>query len=143
MVTPVPLILSPDARADLDSGLVHPRILALLSTLATRHALSIRTIKTGHPMGPTSPAGRVNDHFFYRAADLDAVDGVPVSDDPVAPGLLDLGRMLMALPPDDRAARVMGPEPWLRALGPGDRTGFREDALACRTHTDHLHLGVD
>jgi len=49
----------------------------------------------------------------------------------------------MSLEGDQRAARVMGPAAWHRALGAGDRTGFRDDDFANQIHADHLHIGVD
>jgi len=35
----------------------------------------------------------------------------------------------------------MGPVEWHAALGPGDRTGFRNDRFANSVHHDHLHIG--
>lgn len=127
-------------RLDLASGRVDPRLLALLSSLLQRHALELSVIKTGHPMGPMSPAGRENDHLFFRAADIVAVDGLAIATSPVAEGVVDVGRYLMSVRGDARASRVMGPQEWLAALGAGDRSGFRDD-FATRIHSDHLHIG--
>ncbi len=129
------------ARADLVSGRVDTRLVLLLSRLTQHHQIGVATIKTGHPMGPRSPAGRENDHYFYRAADITEVDGHPVGSDPTSDGIVNVGRMLMELRGDARPARVMGPVEWQGALGSGDRTGFRDDEFANEIHRDHVHLG--
>ena len=128
-------------RADLRSGKVDARLVELLASLLERHSLAISMIKSGHPMGPTSPAGRENDHFFFRAADIVGVDGVLFADDPVSPGAIALGRHLLRLEGDRRPARVMGPAAWLASLGDGDRAGFRDDEFATEIHRDHVHIG--
>lgn len=129
------------ARADLESGQVDSRLVSLLARLTERHRIRVTTIKTGHPMGPRSPGGRENDHYFYRAADITAIDGCPVESDPISASLLQVGRTLMELRGAARPERVMGPAEWQRALGSGDRTGFREDEFAAAIHRDHLHVG--
>jgi hypothetical protein len=130
-----------DATRDLMSGHVDARILALLDMLTDRFDIRVTMIKTGHPLGASTPGGRENDHFFYRAFDIDAVDGVPLGEQPDAPSVVAVGELLMALTGDERPARVLGPAAWLAALGPGDRTGFRDDAFATGIHADHLHIG--
>lgn len=135
------LELSAGARTDLASGLVHPPLVSLLAHLAEGRRIRISMIKTGHPLGARTPGGKENDHFFYRAADLTHVGGIAVLAEPTAAGLVAIGRLLMSTEAPLRPARVMGPEAWQRALGPGDRTGFRSDEFANRVHADHLHLG--
>lgn len=130
-----------EVRKDLASGQVDKRLVALLAALAERHAVRVSVVKTGHPMGSHSPAGRENDHFFFRAADITAIDGVSIGVRPTASGAVAVGTYLMALEGEARPTRVMGPSQWLEALGSGDRGGFREDEFACRIHADHLHLG--
>jgi hypothetical protein len=129
------------ARADLESGRVDRRLVSVLAALVERHRIRVSTIKTGHPMGRRSPAGRENDHFFYRAADIDAVDGEAVEENPTGGGMVAVGNSLMALRGDERPARVMGPTAWHQALGKGDRSGFRSDDFADSIHRDHLHVG--
>jgi hypothetical protein len=73
--------------------------------------------------------------------DIVAIDGVAVADAPAAPVLVEVGRFLMSRTGDARPARVMGPAEWLQALGPGDRSGFRDDEFATQIHRDHLHIG--
>jgi hypothetical protein len=129
------------ARADLESARVDPRLVAVLAVLVERHRIRVSMIKTGHPMGPRSQAGHDNDHYFYRAADIDEVDGEPVATHPAAPGVAAIGRLLMALRGETRPARMMGPTGWHEALGSGDRTGFRSDEFTDEIHRDHLHIG--
>ena len=131
---------SPDGMSDVGSGLVDDRIMALIEQLSRDHELFVTLIKTGHPMGPVSPAGVENSHHFYRAIDIGEVDGAAVVDRPIADPVLALGRTLMHLT-DGRPDSVMGPAQWLAALGRGNRIGFRDDEHAVRRHTDHLHLG--
>lgn len=142
LVNHAKLQLTVDARADLESGLVDERLVHILRSLLDRHRLSVRLIKTGHPMGPTSPAGVPNAHYDFRAMDIDAVDGLRVADNPTAPALISVGRILMRLRGAARPTSVMGPAPWHEALGPGDRVGFRRDDYATGVHHDHLHIAV-
>ena len=133
---------APDVvRAELASGRVDERLVAVLAALTARHSIRVSVIKTGHPMGSQSPAGRENDHYFFRAADITAMDGVAIGKDPEAAVIVEVGRYLMSLKGNARPARVMGPARWLAALGDGNRTGFRDDAFAVQIHADHLHIG--
>lgn len=136
------LIASPAARSDLESGRVNPALVSLLTSAVERFAFEVRTIKTGHPMGPVSPSGRLNSHYFYCAADIDVVDGHGVGARPIPDSVVRFGRWLMALDTAQRPSVVMGPGVWHCALGEGDRRGFRDDEFANRVHDDHLHLGV-
>jgi hypothetical protein len=137
------LSLSDHAFRDLAGGRVGAKLLTILATLLSSHSISVRLIKSGHPMGPVSPAGRRNDHYFYGALDIDAVDDLPVDGNGSAAGLVDVGHLLMGLAPERRANLVMGPAEWHQALGGGDTTGFRDDSFANAIHSDHLHIGVD
>jgi hypothetical protein len=134
---------SEDARVDLERGHVDDRLVDALLALIWGHEIAISVIKTGHPLGPAAPSGRENDHFFYRAADIVAVDGRPVADDPVSPGLLDVGRLLHALPPGIRPHRIFGPARWHQALGHSPADGFISDPFHDDIHADHLHLGYE
>ena len=110
--------------------------------LARHYQISVRLIKTGHPLGPVTPGGRRNDHFFYAAADVDMVDGLTVQNHSTAGPLIAVGKLLMSLPAARRARVVMAPGYWHHALGEGDRTGFRDEPGANSRHADHLHIGV-
>lgn len=132
---------TPEALADLTSAEVDPRLRRLVEVLLRDHLLDVRTVRTGHPMGPVTPAGRDNDHYFYRALDLVAVDGYPVVGRPIAEPVVALGRTLLTLPAALRPTNVLGPGDWHAALGGGRRTGFRDEPVVNARHHDHLHLG--
>jgi hypothetical protein len=137
------LVLSPDALTDLNSGLLKPRLAAILEVLLAEHRISVRLFRTGHPMGEVSPDGRTNDHYFYAAADIDMVDDLPVLNNGGSPALIAVGHLLAGLPADLAPRVVMGPAEWHRALGPEPRPHFRDDRVANVIHADHLHIGVD
>lgn len=80
------LVASTAAELDLRSGLVNPELLGLLTNAVDRFTLEVKVIKSGHPMGPVSPAGRVNSHYFYCAADIYSVNGETVAARPIPAG---------------------------------------------------------
>ncbi|GAA0498584.1 hypothetical protein Ade02nite_91840 [Paractinoplanes deccanensis] len=136
------LLLSEAARQDLIDGQLDHRLRDILELLVEHHQISVRLIKTGHPLGPVTPGGRRNDHYFHEAADLDMIDGLTVRDHNTAGPLISVGHLLMSLPTARRARVVMGPAAWHQALGEGNRTGFRDEDAANSRHADHLHIGV-
>jgi hypothetical protein len=138
----VNLLLSEVAYRDVIADRLDPRLEDILDFLTRHHRISVRLIKTGHPLGPVTPGGRRNDHYFYAAADVDMVDGLAVLDHGAAGPLVAIGNLLMSLPAGRRARVVMGPGIWHRALGNGDRCGFRDEAGVNARHADHLHVGV-
>jgi len=134
-------IPSLDARADLESGRVDARLVAALTALARGHTIEVSKIKTGHPMGPTSPNGVVNSHYDYRAADIVAVAGHPIAGHATNPAVLGVGRVLRGLSPQERPDRIYGPATWHTTLRYPADTGFVSDAFHDHIHADHLHLG--
>lgn len=60
------------------SGQVDARLLSTLDSLSACFSVKIHAIKTGHPMGPQSPAGVDNSHYYHRAADIVAVNSITV-----------------------------------------------------------------
>lgn len=109
--------LSRNAELDIESGLVDTRLIAALDTLAANVSLEIAVIKTGHPMGPTSPTGVMNNHFFCRAADIVAVNAIPVLGNEVSDELVRLGVALRNLPDDIWPDRIYGPRQWHDVIG--------------------------
>lgn len=132
---------SKNARADLDSGAVDLRLVKVLIVLVQHHAIEVSIIKTGHPMGPTTPSSRPNDHYFYRVADIPAVDGKPVLGNGSDTSILHIGRILRRMTPQERPDQIMGPAEWHAALGLGESSGFISDAFHNAIHADHLHIG--
>ncbi len=123
------LILSPEARADLLGGTVDPRLIALLGAASAAHTISVSVIRTGHAMN-VAGTDRVSNHYYGRAVDISAVDGVAVSASNQA--AFGLALSILASGPGIRPDE-MG-SPWT-SLGtfPG---AFSDEA-----HADHLHLG--
>lgn len=70
--------LSPQARGDLEAGVVDGRLVALLTWVSQRHTITISVFKTGHHKY-VKGTDRVSNHHYGRAADIPVVDGVPVS----------------------------------------------------------------
>ncbi len=132
---------SPNARADLESGLVDPRLVGVLRALVEAHTIEVSTIRTGHPMGPTTPNGRPNPHYYGRAADVTAVDGKPVRGNGADVDVVHVGRILRGIPPDRRPDEIMGPGEWQDALGYPRHAGFISDLVRDERHADHLHVG--
>jgi membrane-bound lytic murein transglycosylase B len=125
------IALTPDARNDLLSGKIDPRVANLLAAAASTHRLTVSVIKTGHSMY-VSGTNRVSNHYVGRAVDISAVDGVDVTASNAA--ALDLSLAILtstsSIRPDEFGS------PWLQLSGfPG---AFTDD-----DHQDHLHVGWD
>ncbi len=135
------LVFSQSAHLDWVSGDMDSRLVECLQCLADDFTLGISTIKTGHPMGAFSPGGKENDHFFYRAADVDTVNAIPLLDNPRLDEWIRLGRSIAALPPAIRPDRIYGPTEWHAALGIAPEFGFISDPFHDAIHIDHLHFG--
>lgn len=128
-------------RHDLADGLVDPVLVAVLAAALEDFALDVRMIRTGHPMGPATPAGRRNAHAWGCAADVVyAVDGAEVATRPVPVPVVRFGSWLWRHRGQLRV--VMGPAAWhghvVDAVGPP----FRDDAVANQRHADHVHVEV-
>ena len=123
------VVLTPHARADLEAGVVDPRLVSLLSWVAERHTISITVFKSGH--SKYTQSGNVSLHYLGQAADIFFVDGSPVSSSsPAARRLvLEVARLRGPLRPDE-IGHPFG------AIGfPG---GFTD-----ADHRDHIHLAFD
>ncbi len=130
------LTITDNARTDLRSGLVDPRVVAVLGLIGDRVSAGVGVIQTGHSqcVGGGSRAARpgcsVSEHWSYRAVDIYAVGGQPVSrTNVVARQLVELLAGLPApLRPDELG------QPWadLEPL-PG--------VFSDPSHQGHLHLG--
>jgi hypothetical protein len=116
-----------DPAPDLASGRLDLRVQSLLAVLAERHTIRLSCLHTGHSRF-VKGTRRVSNHTFWRAFDIDRVDGQPVS-------------------PRSRAARVL--VGWLDGLqGPlrpveigspfdlGRRPYFSDEG-----HQQHIHVG--
>lgn len=135
------LVLSADARADLEAGVVDPRLVAVLLALARKHRIEVSLIKAGHPFGPVTPGGKTNAHYYGRVADIVAVDRKPIAGNGADPGIVDVGRILRGMRPEDRPDQIMGPQAWHEALGYPRSAGFLSGPFHDAIHRDHLHVG--
>ena len=123
------IVLSVNARADLEAGIVDPRLVAVLETVARRHALAISVFKSGHSIRTRS--GSISNHFYGRAVDIYAVDGVSVSSS--NHGARQVVMTLNALPVKLRPTELGHPFPELSGT-----IGFSD-----ADHVGHLHVGFD
>jgi hypothetical protein len=144
---------SGEAAEDLRSGVVDPRLVAALRTVAGEHRICVDVFKEGHffipgvedgpriPDGYGRAGGLPNTHFFGRAADIRYVDGEPVEGNGSSPDVLDVGRVLAGIPAQRRPDQIIGPEEWTRELGFGYEEGWILDRDQLELHDKHIHLG--
>jgi hypothetical protein len=124
-------ILNEVAREDLEAGRIDPRIVGLLGAITQGHQLVISSLRSDHSMYTAS--GGVSNHYYGRAMDIAAVDGVSCTDTgPTAP-CAELGRTLAALPAPALPTELIY---CFDLDGPGP-------AFARSDHCDHIHAGYD
>jgi transglycosylase-like protein with SLT domain len=124
------LVLSSDLElADIQNGVLDQRIMALLAVMTQEHQITISSLRSDHSMMTAS--GNVSNHYYGRAMDIAAVDGVSCTNvDPSAP-CAQLGYALSQMPaplhPDELIFCFD-----LDGAGP---------AFALADHCDHIHAG--
>ena len=123
------VVLTPNARADLEAGAVDPRLVSLLAWVAERHTISVTVFKTGHSKYTRS--GSISLHYYGQAADVFIVDGAPVS-----AGNSGAQRIVVDL------ARLRGPLRPNELGHPFGAIGF-PGGFTDLDHRDHLHVGFD
>ena len=116
---------------DLQQGLIDPRVMMLIAAISQNHQITISSLRSDHSMNTTS--GNVSNHFYGRAVDIAAIDGVSctvvTTDGPCG----RMARALALLPPGQRPTELIfcfDPD------GPGP-------AFAAADHCDHIHAGYD
>ena len=119
----------PEARADIEAGLVDGRVLAALLRLAIDHQLGqVGPFVTGHSVYVKNTT-RVSNHAVGRAVDIPIVDGHPVSITNMAAkdGAQSLLHLPTRLRPDELGS------PWY----------FPSSSVTSivKQHHDHLHIG--
>jgi hypothetical protein len=132
---------------------VDERLASTLLTISERQTICVETFKEGHRFlpgvedGPTIPegygeaGGLPNTHYFGRAADIYQIDGEPVQGNGTKPAVLDVGRTLASIPPEDRPDQIIGPPDWTRRLGYQPDAGWVLARDQLELHEDHLHIG--
>ena len=118
-------------KADLDAGAIDPRIVGLLGAITQSHQITISSLRSDHSMYTVS--GGVSNHYYGRAMDIAAVDGVSCTDTaPTAP-CGELATTLASLPAPAMPTELIY---CYDVDGPGP-------AFARSDHCDHVHAGYD
>jgi hypothetical protein len=118
-------------KQDLDSGAIDPRIVGLLGAITQTHEITISALRSDH--SEYTSEGNVSNHYYGRAMDIAAVDGVPCTDTaPTAP-CGELATTLSQLPAPAMPTELIY---CYDVDGPGP-------AFARSDHCDHVHVGYD
>jgi len=118
-------------KQDLESGAIDPRIVGLLGAITQSHQVTISALRSDHSEYTTE--GNVSNHFYGRAMDIAAVDGVSCTDTaPTAP-CGQLATTLSQLPAPAMPTELIY---CYDVDGPGP-------AFARSDHCDHVHAGYD
>jgi membrane-bound lytic murein transglycosylase B len=116
---------------DITSGALDPRIIALLGAITQEHQLTISSLRSDHSQYTVE--GNVSNHYFGRAVDIAAVDGVSCTDTAVDAPCAQLGQTLAYLPAPAHPTELIY---CFDLDGPGP-------AFARADHCDHVHAGYD
>ena len=122
-------ILNATAANDIQSGAIDGRVINLLAMLTQRYSLLISSLKSDHDM--LTASGNISNHYYGRAFDIAAVNGVSCTDmSPTSP-CSEVGRILASLPEGIMPTELIyGYD--LDGSGP---------AFAMADHSDHIHAG--
>lgn len=124
------LTLSPNARADLERGLVDPRLMDLLGGLLQRHTLAVSVFRSGHSRF-VAGTRTTSLHATGRGVDIHVVDGGPV-----APGHAPSLAVVAALD------QLTGPRRPVEVGSPFPQFTRSPGHFSDRAHRDHIHIGV-
>jgi hypothetical protein len=116
---------------DLTDGAIDPRIMGLIGAITQEHELTISALRSDHSKYTSS--GYVSNHYFGRAMDIAAVDGVSCTDTAVDAPCANLARTLAYLPAPAHPTELIY---CFDVDGPGP-------AFALPDHCDHVHVGFD
>ncbi len=114
---------------DLADGAIDPRIVALIAAITQEHELTISALRSDHSR--LTASGNVSNHYFGRAMDIAAVDGVPCTDTAIDAPCASLARTLAYLPAPVHPTELIY---CFDVDGPGP-------AFALPDHCDHVHAG--
>jgi hypothetical protein len=118
---------------DIQSGAVDPRIINLIGAISQQHTITISSLRSDH--SKLTSSGNVSNHYYGRAMDISAIDGIPCTNvSPDGPcGII--ARQLGALPPGQEPTELIycwDPD------GPANPNGFAQ-----ADHCDHIHVGFN
>ena len=119
-------------RDDIRAGLIDKRVLVTLKWLAGAGLRpTVSSLKCGHSKF-VAGGGRISDHWFGRAVDLAAVNGISILDNQQDGGITDITiRKLLELKGIMSPTQIIS----LRTYAGADNT------LALPDHDDHIHIG--
>jgi hypothetical protein len=117
---------------DIQSGAIDPRILNLIGAISQQHTIRISSLRSDHPK--LTASGNVSNHYYGRAMDISAIDGVPCTDVSPEGPCGTIARQLGALP--------AGQEP-TELIFCFDPDGPKPNGFAQADHCDHVHVGFD
>jgi hypothetical protein len=118
---------------DIQSGSIDPRILNILGAISQQHQVRISALRSDHSKFTSS--GNVSNHYYGRAMDIAAIDGVPCTDVSPDGPCGTIARQLGALPAGQEPTELIycfDPD------GPANPNGFAQ-----ADHCDHVHVGFD
>jgi hypothetical protein len=118
---------------DLQSGAIDPRIVNLIGAISQQHTITISALRSDHSRSTTS--GNVSNHYYGRAMDIAAIDGVSCTNVTPDGPCGTLARQLGALPAGQEPTELIycwDPD------GPANPNGFAQ-----ADHCDHIHAGFD
>ena len=127
------IVLSDRARADINAGIVDPRVLGSLGAVAKRYTIEVTTLRSGHSRYVKGTT-RDSNHYYGRGADISKVNGIAVTKSNQA--ALALANYFLTLPGDIRPTEVGSP--WF-----GDGSGADVSVFSDEGHDDHIHIGFD
>ena len=119
------------AREDLEGGAVDPRIVGLIGAITQGHQITISSLRSDHSMHTV--AGGVSNHYYGRAMDISAVDGVSCTDTAPSAPCAELAGTLAYLPAPAMPTELIY---CFDVDGPGP-------AFARADHCDHIHAAYD
>ncbi len=126
------LTLSNDLELhDLTSGAIDPRIVGLIGAITQDHQLTISSLRSDHSQYTIE--GGISNHYYGRAMDIAAVDGVSCTDTSPAAPCAELASTLAYLPAPAHPTELIY---CFDVDGPGA-------AFARSDHCDHVHAGYD
>jgi hypothetical protein len=118
-------------KTDLDAGAIDPRIVGLLGAITQSHQITVSSLRSDHSMYTAS--GGVSNHYYGRAMDIAAVDGVSCTDTAPTSPCAELAITLSQLPAPAMPTELIY---CFDVDGPGP-------AFARSDHCDHVHAGYD
>jgi transglycosylase-like protein with SLT domain len=118
---------------DIKSGAIDQRILNILGAISQQHQITISALRSDH--SKLTSSGNVSNHYYGRAMDIAAIDGVPCTDVSPDGPCGTIARQLGALPAGQEPTELIycfDPD------GPANPNGFAQ-----ADHCDHVHVGFD